>query len=208
MMIAGGVVLLSLALGGVVDGEAPAAPAPLPPGPARPYVEAHAAHLDSAEPAPAREWYGWQLVAADAACIAIGHEWQNRPAAVSATAGMVMAAPLLHLANGDWKLAIGSAAVRGALMAAAIHLGGNWSWSFSTVKDPCGSEVCEDAFHAQETERQLTLLAVTLAGAAAIVVDDAVLSERARPTSKSGRAFAPTIAPTTGGLSMGLVGIF
>ncbi len=199
MMLAGGVMILSFVLGGAVDPEAP-------PPPSEPEV----ARLSE-------RWYGWQLVLADVSCLAIGHELQPSPGAVAATVGLVMAAPVIHFANGDWKLGIASVAVRGALMAAAIHYGANWSWTSSSVKDPCGPgfvETCEDAFHDQDRTRQLGLLAVILAGAAAIVVDDAVLSvqkehgDSTPGAARSGHTIAPTMAPTAGGLAMGLVGVF
>jgi hypothetical protein len=84
--------------------------------------------LSAASEPPKKRWYGWQLVISDLTFVTIGSLARRGQGATIATAGLIAGAPLLHVANGDWKIAIGSVFVRGALVSLAGALGNTWAW--------------------------------------------------------------------------------
>jgi hypothetical protein len=167
----------------------------------------------SAAPAlPARRWYGWQLVASDLTFVTIGSLARRGQGATVATAGLALGAPLLHVANGDWKAAIGSAIMRGTLIAIAWRLGGTWAWRDSTP--PCTGvpELCDDGNVIGDAESGLAkLFGLALLGTF-IAIDDGIFSRTGDSSAAvapvRSHNFAPTLAPTSGGLAMGLVGTF
>jgi hypothetical protein len=208
MMLAGGVMLLSLALGGAVDGAEPSTPPPLPPPPARSYRSA-----ESERPAPSvealeppRAWYGWQLLVADAASFTLGVAGKTGATTVGATLGFTLAAPALHFAHGDHVTAGVSLLVRASMVGVVAA-------TVASVDPSCHDDLCKKTL--DDVMPQLLFLAC---GAAFVIVDDTVLSRADAPVrpgteeqarrSGSSLALAPTLAPTSGGMSMGLAGRF
>jgi hypothetical protein len=167
--------------------------------------------LSAASEPPKKRWYGWQLVISDLTFVTIGSLARRGQGATIATAGLIAGAPLLHVANGDWKIAIGSVFVRGALVSLAGALGNTWAWRDSpppcdSVPEVCDGDVLSDAAHGLEKLLGLALLGTFIA------IDDGVLTRTGDGSTPAppvrSHAFAPTLSPTSGGLAMGLVGTF
>jgi hypothetical protein len=157
-----------------------------------------------------KRWYGWQLVLADLPLVVLGRSALTGAGAQVATAGLLTIAPILHFAHGDWRRGIASAVARGLLVATASHYGINWDTSAQpSTCPPPDSEFCED-----NLKQPLGPIWFGLASIGFLVLDDTLLSVRGdlltpAPTPPaSGRAFMPTLAPISGGLAMGLVGVF
>jgi hypothetical protein len=155
----------------------------------------------------ARRWYGWQLALSDAAFLTLGHFSPQGAGTRAASIGLVAVPPLLHFAHGDWKYGVTSAFMRGAVLLTAIHYGITWA-----ARKRCTSpvaEVCDDEFNIGDL---LKGVALSFAGAGVVALDDVVLSikgDAVRPTPvATGPSFTPTLSPTTGGLAMGLMGVF
>jgi hypothetical protein len=207
MMLAGGVMLLSLALGGAVDGEEPSTPPPLPP-PARSYRSA-----ESERPAPSAEAlepprasYAWQLLLVDAASLTLAVAGKTEATTVGATLGFTLGAPALHFAHGNRVTAGVSLLVRASMVGVVAA-------TVAGLDPSCHDDLCKKTL--DDVMPQLLFLAC---GAAFVIVDDTVLSRADAPVrpgtqeqarrSGSSLALAPTLAPTSGGMSMGLAGRF
>ncbi len=214
-MIAGGVMLLSFVLGGAVDADNPA-PEPTPPATVRSHRDAELAQPPAVarEPSVLQRWYGWQLLLTDLASLTLGFEGKTGVPAVGATIGFTLAAPALHFAHGNRIRAGVSLLVRASVLGIAAAYGASWNADKSSS---CHDDSCK-----QTLDDVLPGVLAVLGGAAFVVIDDTALSltdppatpaSQSDPSSTARRAgsrfaFAPTLAPTSGGVSMGLLGIF
>ncbi len=82
------------------------------------------------EPTTPTDWYGWQIIAADATAISLvligaGEEGDAGPVLVAAGFGVfLLGAPFLHVANGEEENSAGSVALRMGAPVSGFLLGG------------------------------------------------------------------------------------
>jgi len=169
---------------------------------------------------PRHHWYGWQLLISDALFVGIAATANDHSPALSAAGfgGLALAAPLLHVANGNSKNAIISVLVR-SLAAALMYsvMNGSWDWSRSHQNSdselnlPDGGEVLS----------VLVVTAAVIAGGAFVVVDDSIRARKlvhpddaspsagaASPPAKPAAVVAPTVFLQRQGGGIGLAAAF
>jgi hypothetical protein len=201
----------------------PSAPAPAAPAPP-PQVLAPPHLAPPPVPAPVvpiagytTRWYGWELLLADAASLVVlGNGKDAAALTYLGGAGLVLAAPALHLANGNVGKAIASVAVRGGVTLVAMSL-------LTSESRPCPMPAAIDCTvqRTGDTFADVFLAAgLILGGAIFAVVDDTLLATSIvpatpapTPTASRGRRLRTTsvstfIGPSRGGLSLGLTGAF
>jgi len=208
MAIAGAVMLVSLTLAGAECGDPASPPQPMP-APAPGHGNAsHGRAPGTASPS----WYGWQLLLADAASLTLAIAGNSVATTAGAAAGFTLGAPALHFAHGDRVTAGVSAIARASMVGAIANIAAN--------SDPdCHDDRCKRTL--QDDASEVMFLAL---GAVFVLVDDTLLSfatagpafatagpagPGAEPTRGAPSfAFTPAVAPTVGGISMGLAGRF
>jgi hypothetical protein len=204
MMLAGGVALLSLALGSAADGARLPVPA-APPGVALGPVPGM-----SLERPTATRWYGWELMLSDAVFTTLA--WRSGWSGgvlIGSAVGVTLGTPLIHVLNGNGVAGMRSIIVRSstwlvALGAAIAQTAGGSS--------NCASDSCPGP-------RPTVAVGILVAGGVFALIDDTVLAAvSAAPDDPDRRValarsfaptrFVPTLSPTAGGATMGLGGVF
>jgi hypothetical protein len=148
----------------------------------------------SAASAHADEWYGWQIMLADAASIGVmfaganaGGQSGDTLMALGAT-GFILGGPTVHVAHADYLAAGADVGLRAGLTFGGAYIGARL--------EPDGGEFA--GFVGAAT-------GVALGGLGAMVIDYALLSTSRHPEER--REWV-TVAPTKGGAVVGLGGRF
>lgn len=185
---------------------APTAPraAPATERPARGHVAAAPGAVVPArlEP-PARRWFGWQVLAADAAAGALllgAAAGGNEELFLAAFAPLAIAGPMVHAAHGDG---------RGSLASLGLGLGSAVLGGVAGAAARCAGGACEGEMGALELVSGALVGALIGRGAASIV-DAAFLSfedDEVEEEADAVDVFAG-VGPTAGGATLGLGGRF
>jgi hypothetical protein len=187
---------------------APTAPRPTPAA-ARPSPGHAAAAPGAIVPArlepPARTWFGWQVLAADAAAGALllgAAAGGNEELFLAAFAPLAIAGPMVHAAHGDG---------RGSLASLGLGLGSAVLGGVAGAAARCAGGACEGEMGALELVSGALVGALIGRGAASIV-DAAFLSFEDEDEDEDDEAdgvdvFAG-VGPTAGGATLGLGGRF
>lgn len=152
-------------------------------------------------PPPETVWYGYKLLIADAASFGLlvaGMSADMAPVGVPGLAGMFIAAPAVHLSEGEGGRALGSLGLRLLMpVAGGLIAGGLYELDQKDSRD-CD---CMGGIFAVAGG-----MALGLAGA--MIVDAAWLGWGKKATAEKSVALLPSLAVTPNGASMGLAGRF
>jgi hypothetical protein len=172
-----------------------AAPSPLPPS-------------APAEPADVAErerpvWYGYKLMLADAASLALvvgGVATDMAPLAVTGLGGVLLGAPIVHGAEGQSGRALGSLGMRVVLPLAGGALA---VWAYDRNNRDSGTCDCMGGMFAY-------FGGVALGMGVAMMVDAAFLGWRSEPVAarRESLSLLPSFGLAPGGGSVGLAGRF
>ena len=157
-----------------------------------------AAHADEA-PAPA--WYGWQIMASDAAFLTVGilgEEVNDEVAWGVAAPGLVLAPAGIHLAHGRGKAALGSLALRVGLGALGVAIASTTCEAEDSDEDSLGLG-CLDSI---PTGAGLGILTAAAIDAIFLSTSDGRAPATARESTGIG------LAPRPGGVTLSFGGTF
>jgi hypothetical protein len=155
-----------------------------------------------------RRWYGWQTFTTDgvAAGLFLGAvaDHDSTPLFGTSAIAFGLGAPIVHLAHGQWEMAIGSVGLRiaGASLGALI---GSQS-DVRTSSDGAGDR-------GADASAKWTTVGVALGGLAASAMDGLVLAYDTRPVARHGNQLLrvdafPQIVLLRSGLALGYSGAF
>lgn len=177
------------------------------PSPERTTVPVYSGRTDKALPSEkASEWYGDQILYVDGALVLLA-----LPTLGVTLIGYPLGGPIVHLAYENYGRAAGSLALRvGVPMVGVIATA-----AVACRRPPSDPQYPYDDGDSGMCAVMAVVIGAPLGAMVATAIDSAVLAwadepepEPLRDTSETGLRITPTFAPTVGGASVGVVGVF
>jgi hypothetical protein len=163
---------------------------------------------DEAQPNLTRHWYGWQTFSVDgvAAGFLVGAVAANGNTALygCSAVSFVSGAPIVHLAHGQWGMALGSAGTRILAPLLGAVIGSQFD----------GTTHATSSGQSDGSSAKWTTTGVVIGGLVASAIDGLLLAYDAKPAPSSERARAqsfpiealPTLVATDHSLMIGVSG--
>lgn len=173
-----------------------------PPIPRPAAAPAHQATADAPlAPPDQKHWYGWELLISDAAFVTLASRSHWRGSGlIGAGLGITIGTPLLHAINGNGDSWLWSTTGRSLVWVAA------YAAAMATTAGG-SSQSCDSCTN--DAPAFLAGAVLLVGGGILLLVDDLYLAQKAAPPDPGRRvALVPSLAPTAGGATMGLCGVF